>query len=102
MKSLLLLASVLVSATPALAEPTCEVGPGRYDGPNIYGQHTIRQLSEETMAGDCSAAAYLSRRARDAQGFAETHCPDDTTLRETATAMLKLGQDTLQLPKCQD
>ena len=81
---------------------TCESVRTDLVGQNVYGQHTMRQLSQETSAGDCSAAAYLSRRAKDAEGFMATNCPADKDMMETAASMLRLGQSVLDTPACRN
>ena len=81
---------------------TCESVRTDLVGQNIYGQHTMMELSQETSAGNCGAAAYLSRRAKDAQGFLAINCPADVDMLETAARMLKLGQRVLETPACQN
>ncbi len=93
--------SVLLAGQGARAA-TCESVRSDLLGQNVYGQHTMQQLSQETSNGDCNAAAYLSRRAKDAQGFLSTNCPADTDLLETASTMLKLGQSILETPACKN
>ena len=81
---------------------TCDSVRTDLVGQNVYGQHTMIQLSQETSAGDCSAAAYLSRRAKDAEGFIATNCPADKDMMERAATLLKLGQSVLDTPACKN
>ena len=81
---------------------TCESVRTDLVGQNLYGSHTMSQLSQETANGDCSAAAALFRRAKDAQGFLTTNCPADADMLDTANSLLKLGQRILETPACKN
>ena len=94
------LAMLLVGQAARAA--TCESVRTDLVGQNLYGQHTMSQLSQETTNGDCSAAAALFRRAKDAQGFIATNCPADTDILDTANSLLKLGQRILETPACKN
>lgn len=102
MKAMMLALVLASAATGVRAEATCESVGDDLTGKNLYGQHTMMQLLQATKTGDCSAAAYLSRRARDAEGFLGVHCPAQSDLLNTAAAFVKAAQETLRTPECQD
>lgn len=102
MKAIIFAALLASAASGARAEATCNSVGDDLTGKNVYGQHTMMQLLQATKTGDCSAAAYLSRRAKDAEGFLGVHCPAQASLLNTATAYVRAAQETLHTAECQD
>ncbi|HEX4767042.1 MAG TPA: hypothetical protein VH414_12285 [Lichenihabitans sp.] len=100
---ILLASAILLGAIGyARADTTCASVRTDLTGPNVFGTHTMRQLSDSARAGNCNDAAYLVRRARDAQGFLETNCAADEDLKTLAADMVQLGRDTLANTTCQE
>ena len=102
LRILLASAIVLGAIGYAWADTTCASVRTDLTGPNVFGSHTMKQLSDSARAGNCNDAAYLVRRAKDAQGFIETNCPAEKDLRTMAANMIQLGHDTLAGTPCQD
>ena len=102
MKAMIFAALLASLASGARAEATCESVKDDLTTKNLYGRHTMMQLLEATTRGDCSAAAYLSRRAKDAEGFLGVHCPAQASLLNMATAYVRAAQETLHTSECQD
>ncbi len=102
--SRILVASAILAGAVgwARADTTCSSVRTDLTGPNVFGTHTMRQLSDSARAGNCNDAAYLVRRARDAQGFVETNCPADQDLQTLAANMVQLGHETLANTTCQE
>lgn len=93
--------ALIATLASARADVTCETVRTDLTGQNIFGRHTIKELSQDAEAGNCRAAAALSRRSRDAAGFLLTHCPGNTDLEAVASAQLAIGQRILATPGCQ-
>lgn len=90
------------AATGAYAQANCETIRSDLTGQNVYGSHKMDALSTATQAGDCTAAAAMVRRAKDARGVLETTCPADTDLKRLAVDMMTKGQDLLDSQHCRD
>ena len=101
-RAVVVLAVLAGTATGVMADPTCAVVQADLSGQNIFGSHTIKDLSDEAEAGNCTSAAGLARRALDAVGFAQVHCPGETSLVEAATTKFRRAEALLHTPHCQD
>ena len=101
-RTLVALAVAVGAVGWARADTTCASVRTDLTGPNVFGKHTMQQLSDSARAGNCGDAAYLVRRARDAQGFLETNCPADQDLEALAADMVQLGHQTLANTTCQE
>ena len=93
---------LIAMAGGARAAATREGVPTDLTGHNICGRHSMKDLADDAEAGNCTAAAGLVRRARDAQGFLETNCRADAGLKARAAAELDVGKRTLRTPACQN
>ena len=96
--TVVLVPAVSASRT-ASADTTCESALAGLQTVRPDGRGTI-DLEHKAQNGDCTAAASIVRRARNVEGFAKSHCPSNVL--DAATTVLKMGQDILDRPECQN